>query len=39
VSIITLFGAATYGVLRLAGRRKQRGQDSTEVQKLPDNAE
>ena len=39
VSIITLFGAATYGILRLAGRRKQRGQDSTAVQKLPDNAE
>jgi len=39
VSIITLFGAVTYGVLRLTGRRRQRVQDSAVPQTLPDSAE
>ena len=39
VSIITLFGAATYGVLRLTGRRRQRRQDDTIAPALPDSAE
>ncbi len=38
VSIITLFGAVTYGVLRLTGRRRQRGQDSAVPPTLPDRA-
>ena len=38
VSIITLFGAATYGVLRLTGRRRQRRQDDTIAPALPDSA-
>ncbi len=39
VSIVTLFGAVTYGILRLTGRRRQRGQDSAVPQTLPDSAE
>jgi len=39
VSIITLFGAATYGVLRLSGRRKQCGHDGAAAQTTPDKPE
>ncbi|MEA4939494.1 MAG: DUF4405 domain-containing protein [Christensenella sp.] len=39
VSIITLFGAVTYGVLRLTGRRRHRGQDDTAAPALPDSVE
>ncbi len=39
VSIITLFGAVTYGFLRLTGKRRHRGQDSAVPQTLPDSAE
>lgn len=39
VSIITLFGAVTYGILRLTGKRRQRVQDNTAAPTLPDSVE
>lgn len=38
-SIIALFGAATYGVLRLIGRRKRRGENAAAAQTLPEKNE